>query len=319
MNSDVMSFSISENWSVINLSVIESDMVQQIIYQLKEVYTDYNNFLQNISHQLLVFNKLDNHEFLWLVNLDNQKINFVQFDLTIEINDFSEKFNELQMISIEDFSRISIREYSHDLSNLVTIVLINIGYLKGEIEEGSVKTNNDDMVNQILGSSLETTEKLKDLIAKVRSENQWNTDMVEGTSILQNVLKYVFLMTKHNFKENSIFITNLYRAEQIAIKEIRMIQLLQLALLNSINAVNQNFIKYIILKAIIADDKYNIIIKDNSNEMKMNNMRKIHRQYDHKASYTIHSGLNNIKKILVLLSGELRLDNPNQLSLSIPK
>ncbi|MCY3411864.1 MAG: hypothetical protein INQ03_09550 [Candidatus Heimdallarchaeota archaeon] len=238
---------------------------------------------------------------LWVVKIikDDSKLSFFRIHpdynplLSIENNPF---------VNITyDAKRVEIRNYSHDLSNLLTVMLINLGFLHDQVTEGEIKSTDNETIIDVLSSSLESTNRLKNLIEETRKTNEWDESEIEGETeveiALYNALSYV---NKHIEKPYTLqaSITN---GSTFSLNLDSMSRFLSIFLINSMYAIINPTIQLFV-------DDNKISYRDNGPDYLLEG-NKVYREYPANVVEFIREYPNIIKKLVHTVQGEIEFNN----------
>ncbi len=315
-------FVLNENGSLLSSDNVPPEVLEKITADLHirfdGNFSEIKEFIDDIA---FVYNKIDNSEWAWYVNFEGGKYTFNNVQVKTQTKqDLAIALEEVHNQSKIDYKRIIIRKYSHDLSNLLTVLLINLGYLKDEMDEGNITTSNDEVVNQIVNSSLKTSMEIKRLIEVTRSKNEWNPDMVQGWTNLHDALMMGFEIVRYQIKSNTLLIANLPAERMIAMDRASLLRCLRIVHSNAINATSN--LKLCIFELISRENEnYDIFcLRDNGREFNTNKI-----EFDLTAANSDPSraglGLTNLKKLISLIHGEVDIVEGERkcISFKIPK
>lgn len=321
MNDERLFFVLGDKWTLKENNLANPTIIDPFLQQLKDVFQYFSSFTTYIRERKFIYSKMQTTESTWICSEISGEIKLIEY--TLELNRDLDYFNlkdELQNIKIMDFSRLNMRKYSHDISNLLTVMLINLGYLNDEVEEGGITTNDDETVKQVLGSSLKTAGKLKELIETTKKENEWEITMIEGNSSYKSTFDLALSLLQYKFQDNFLILAS-YPEQDIIIpiNNIRAIQCIQILLLNFIYAENNNSIKFAIFQLKNNEDAIEIQIHDNGEKWIYNQKyRTIERNM--KRDQILEQSITNLEKIISLKKGEVNLkEEKNILYFTIPK
>ncbi|MCE7736487.1 MAG: HAMP domain-containing histidine kinase [Candidatus Heimdallarchaeota archaeon] len=316
------SFTLSSKFILTDRHEIDEGTINEIISQLKMKYTsDLKEMIEFESEKLMMYNWIDAKEYMWYVSKNNDEYKFVRHMAnTMSKKELARLLDELHNQTKMDYKKIIVRKYSHDLSNLLTVILINMGYLNDELRDGRITTSDNKTVNQIVQSTLKTSTHIKELIESVRTENEWKPDEVVGEVELNSSISQAIEIVRHQIDHNLIFISNIPPDRIIGMEKSSFIRCIYIIFTNALQAsLNETTIADFRIEE---DDKYNIFtLIDNGKGFSGLDEDKLATEYYTNKKNQLGLGLTNLEKLISLVHGSISFESNDitKVSFSIPK
>lgn len=316
------SFTLNSKFNLIDQHEIDEGIVNEIILQLRMKYTNgLDKMIEFENEKLMMYNWIDTEEFMWYITKINGDYKFMRhMASTMSKQELARLLDELHYQTKMDYKKIIVRKYSHDLSNLLTVILINMGYLSDELRDGRITTSDNKTVEQIIQSTLKTSTNIKELIESVRMENEWKPDEVMGEVELNSSISQAIEIVRHQIDHNLIFVSNIPPNRTIGMKRSSFIRCIYIIFTNALQA---SFNETTIVDfRIEEDDKYDkFTLIDNGKGFSGLDEDKLATEYYTNKKNQLGLGLTNLEKLISLVHGSISFESNDitKVSFRIPK